>query len=886
VNTVARNTPELLAPAGDWDALRAAVANGADAVYFGLPEFNARRRAANFAPESLPEVVAYLHDHNVKAHVAFNTLVFSDELRRAAEYIARIAEAGADAVIVQDLALVRLIGRMAPTLPIHASTQMTQTECRGIEYLRSLGVRRIILARELSLSRIGELVRQVRVELEVFVHGALCVSYSGQCLASESLFGRSANRGECAQACRLPYQIVVDGTPAPRFPAYLLSPNDLVAADRVAELVRLGVAALKIEGRLKSARYVAATTQVYRSAIDAALAGKPFSLSPEQERDLAQSFSRGGTRGFLDGASHQTLIDGRSPKSRGIRVGTVTGRTPRGIVVRIDSPGTPGGLAATLLKAGDGVVFDEGRPDRDEQGGRIYSVEPLPDAEKGDRPFRGKGETDGRAGGRGGGSRLSFSRGGTSRFGKAPAAARAGDRFELTFGRDDLNLAAVPIGSTVWKTDDPVVRRRWERSFRRDRIVRRVPLTARVHACAGSPLEITLVDDTGHEAHVTSDGPLQAAKKHLLTTATLREQLGRLGDTPFELRSVELQGPAGTAVTVPVMAPKSVLNDLRRRAVQALRECRSREARHAALHPGVVDAIRREIGSGESASRRATVAVGAEELRRVSADVGQEDFARLYVLVRDADRLRTVLQWAAAAPRPPAMIYCDFADLKDYAEAVARVRSAGLAVGLAVPRILKPGEEALVRRIAEHRPDALLVRNLGALELLRSCAVAPPLIADFSLNVANEIAASMLRELGVRRIVPGHDLDWRRVKAMLSHAPAGWFEIVIRQHVPLFHMEHCLFAARLSRGGDCTDCGRPCKRHRLALRDRVGAVHPVLTDAGGRNTVFNGSAQSVLERVAAMRSAGLRHFRVELLTEPPEEVCALLDSCAESLQGE
>jgi len=879
VDTVARNTPELLAPAGDWDSLRAAVANGADAVYFGLPEFNARRRAANFTLEALPEVISYLHDRNVKGYVAFNTLIFSEELPRAAEYVARIAEAGADAVIVQDLALVRMIGRMAPALPIHASTQMTQTEPRGIEYLRSLGVRRVILARELSLSRIGDLVRQVQVELEVFVHGALCVSYSGQCLASESLFGRSANRGECAQACRLPYRLVADGRPVAHAPAYVLSPNDLAVHDRISELISLGVAAFKIEGRLKSARYVAATTQVYRSAIDAALAGEPFALTPRQELDLAQSFSRGCTRGFLDGASHLGLIDGRSPKSRGVRVGVVTGRTPQGIVVRIDRPAMPRGLAAVPLKPGDGLVFDEGRPDRDEQGGRVYSVAPLGEAETAGRP-RGQGKPGNRAAGRGR-ARRTLSRSGTS----APLVAEAdfGGCFELTFGRDDLNLAAVSIGSTVWKTDDPAGRRRLEGSFRRDRVARRVPLTARVHACVGSPREIRLVDNAGHEACATSDRPLDAARKHPLTIAMLREQLGRLGGTPFVLESVEWQGPGGAAA--PVMVPKSVLNDLRRRAVQALRECRSREARHAGLHPGIVDAIRREIGSVDSATERADVAAGAERLRHVSTDPGQGDFARLYVLVRDGERLHTVLQWAAAARRPPAMIDCAFADLKDYAEAVARVRSAGLAVGLATPRILKPGEEALVRRLAEHGPDAMLVRNLGALDLLRSCAATLPLIGDFSFNVANEIAAFMLRELKVRRIVPGYDLDWRQVKAMLAHAPAGWFEIVIHQHMPMFHMEHCLFAARLSRGGDCTDCGRPCKRHRLALRDRVGAMHPVLTDAGGRNTIFNGSPQSVLGRVAAMRRAGLRHFRVELLTESPEEVCALLDSCAESLQG-
>ena len=202
---MAMNTPELLAPAGDWDAMRAAVSNGADAVYFGLSNFNARHRAANFSMEKLPEVMEYLHAHNVRGYLALNTLIFSDELGEAVEFVRRAGAAGADGIIVQDLGLAKLIHRMTPTLPIHGSTQMTLTEARGIEFVRRLGVERVILARELSIGEIQKITETTTVPVEVFVHGALCVAYSGQCLTSESLGGRSANRGQCAQACRLPY---------------------------------------------------------------------------------------------------------------------------------------------------------------------------------------------------------------------------------------------------------------------------------------------------------------------------------------------------------------------------------------------------------------------------------------------------------------------------------------------------------------------------------------------------------------------------------------------------------------------------------------------------------------------------------------------------------
>ena len=196
--------PELLAPAGDWDAMRAAVANGADAVYFGLETFNARFRAHNFTLEELSEVMDYLHRHNVKGFLTFNTLIFSDELEQATEYIRAMATAGVDAVIVQDLGIAKLIHQIAPTLPIHGSTQMTLTEPRGIEFVKKLGVCRVVLARELSIDEITKIMQTTQFPVEVFVHGALCVAYSGQCLTSESLGGRSANRGHCAQACRLP----------------------------------------------------------------------------------------------------------------------------------------------------------------------------------------------------------------------------------------------------------------------------------------------------------------------------------------------------------------------------------------------------------------------------------------------------------------------------------------------------------------------------------------------------------------------------------------------------------------------------------------------------------------------------------------------------------
>jgi putative protease len=801
--------PELLAPAGDWECLRAAVANGADAVYFGLTNFNARHRAANFTPEELPEVLGYLHRHNVKGYVAFNTLIFSDELAEAAGCVRLIAEAGADAVIVQDLGLARLVHRIAPTLPLHGSTQMTLTESRGVEWVRGLGVERVILGRELSVEDVRRVRAQTDLPLEVFVHGALCVAYSGQCLTSEALGGRSANRGQCAQACRLPYEMYVDGRHRELGDrAYLLSPQDLAAYELVEPLVRAGVACFKIEGRLKSATYVAATTRTYRAALDAALAGRPFVLPREGLLDLEQSFSRGFGHGFLDGVNHQALVQGLFPKSRGVRVGTVAGTTRHGVLVELAEAADVAGL----VKPGDGVVFDEGHPEKDERGGRVFAVRPV----------------------------------------------RRGV-VELTFGRGDEDTFAVAAGARVWKTDDPAFRKRMEATYARDVVARRVPLAVRIHGRVGGPLAVHAAADGGAEAEVSWPGPLELARKHPLDEATFRDLFGRLGETPYELGPVTLDLPE------PVLVPKSVLNDLRRRAVALLLERRSATSAHAIVEADALERLR-----ADAAARKAPAPATPQ----------------LYVLARTMEQLEAVLAWRPEAPlERPALVWCDFEDVRRYADAVTAARAAGMPVGLVTVRIVKPGEEGFLAPLERLGADAILVRNFAALSRFRGLTPQPVLVGDFSLNVANELTAALLTDAGLDRLVPSYDLNWEQLAALLGRSDPGRFEAVIHQHMPMFHMEHCVYAAFLSTGKDWRDCGRPCDRHKVDLRDRVGAEFPVVVDAGCRNTVFNSVAQSAAEFLPRMRSLGVRHFRVELLRESAAEVGPLLEQYARVLSG-
>ena len=804
--------PELLAPAGDWDALRAAVANGADAVYFGLSNFNARHRATNFTIDDLPKVTDYLHCHNVRGYVTFNTLIFSDELPEAVRFIAAIVAAGVDAVIVQDLGMVCLIRAVAPGLAIHGSTQMTLTEPRGIEFVRRLGVERVIVARELSVDEIGQIAKQTPMPLEVFVHGALCVAYSGQCLTSEALGGRSANRGQCAQACRLPYDLIVDGHYRDTGDRnYLLSPQDLAAHDLIEPLAKLGVRSFKIEGRLKSAEYVAITSQTYRAAIDAAVTAQPFELDRQRQLDLQQSFSRGFSHGFLGGINHQVLVPARFPKSRGVRIGTVVDKTNHTLIIQLDPSHAK--HASSILQPGDGIVFDEGHPEQDEQGGRITRVREL-DVH----------------------------------------------RLELTLFQGSINLAAIATGSLVWKTDDPAMRRRMEQSFSRDLVVHRDPIDFQLTGAIDGPLTLQCQDTTGNIGRAIWPGPLQVARKHPWTIELIREQLARLGDTPFELQNVAADFPPEA------MLPKSVLNDVRRHAVAELIANRDNR-RHQTVNLAALDILRAEVQT------------------KHPPEATNSDPAQLHVLVRTTDQLEAVLAWKPLSPLAGATtVFCDFEDLRRYRDAVTKAREAGVPIALATLRVLKPAEAGLLRLIAKAEPDAILIRNLASLEFF-SEHEGPKLIGDFSLNVANELTADLLLAQGLDRITPSYDLNWDQLAAMLARIDPAALEVVVHQHMPMFHMEHCVFAAMLSNGKDATDCGRPCDRHRVELRDRVGADFPLLADTGCRNTVFNSVAQSAAEYIPKMLDLGVHHFRVELLRETPDQVAPLLTHYANVIAG-
>jgi putative protease len=789
--------PEIMSPAGYWPQLRAAIEAGADSVYFGLKHFTARAKVG-FSLGELPEAMTTLHRRGVKGFVTFNTLVFEHELSEAARALESIAEAGADAIIVQDVGILKLARRIVPSLEIHGSTQMSVSSADGVRLAQSLGASRVTLARELSLADVRAIRASTDCELEIFVHGALCVAYSGQCFSSEAWGGRSANRGQCAQACRLPYDMIVDGKLRPLADArYLLSPGDLYALEQIPEIVEIGISALKIEGRYKDAAYVALTTRAYRQAVDDAWAGR---ASHADKLQLEQVYSRGLGPYFLTGTDHQAVVNGRAPRHRGVLMGKVTRITPTGVIVEPAEAQT-----ISPLKPGDGVVFDAAdwrSPEEPEEGGRVFEVS---------------------------------------------------DR-EIRFGNGVLDFARIRRGDLVWRTHDPEIDKAARPYVEATTPVRKQPVDVRVTAREGAPLETEWRVGKALVV-VKSDVALAAATNRSVTVEYLREQLGRLGNTPYQLANVELQTKGQP------FAPASLLNRARREAVERLQQAQG--------SVGQVVNLRTECHSVQPGAAR--------PIDVVPQTLTPHATPALHLLVRTPEQLK-----AALALRP-ASITLDYLDLYGLKPSLERVRAAGIAARVASPRVLKPGEERIVDFLLSCECP-LLVRSAGLLHQLREKPHAE-LVGDFSLNAANTITAAEFLSMGLRSLTPAHDLNAAQVAELARGVGGDRLEAILYQHMPVFHTEHCVFCRFLSTGTSYRDCGRPCESHVVELRDPAGRAHPVMADVGCRNTVFGAEAQEASRHLDAWRAAGIAHFRLEFAHESGEQVTAIFSAFARALTG-
>lgn len=500
---------ELLAPAGTWEALEAAVNAGADAVYLGGKAFGARAYAGNFDRDELSRAVRFAHLHGVRLFVAVNTLADDREMRELADYLAFLSNAGVDAIIVQDLGVLRLARLVAPELPRHASTQMTITNAAGVRFAADCGMVRAVPARELSIADLRAAAAE-DIEIEAFIHGALCVCYSGQCLMSSLIGGRSGNRGRCAQPCRMPYTLIGDsGENLLRGSAgaYLLSPCDLNTLDVLPQMIEAGVCSFKIEGRMKRPEYVAVVVDAYRRAIDGCLAGDYF-VSGRDRANVEQIFNRGFTTAYLTGRPGRKMIGDSRPDNRGVPVGRVESLRRGRAAVRLEKE----------LRCGDGLEFAG-------KGGVGTTAASLTV----------------------GGRKVECAPAGSLAEIDVPPGVREGARVFRTLDKKLMDYAAAFYGEKNKK---------------------RVPVKARVTAALGRPLEVELSDREGHTGRGRTKFRAEAARTRPLDEASLRRQLERLGATEYVLNELE------PAVEDGLMVPVGEINEARRQACEALDRAR------------------------------------------------------------------------------------------------------------------------------------------------------------------------------------------------------------------------------------------------------------------------------------------------------------------------
>lgn len=480
------NKSELLLPVGNMNMCLAAIHNGADAIYVGMPHFNARGRTTDFSITELKEMIDTCHLYGVRVNLAFNVVIFEEELSEAISLLREVLPLGPDALIIQDVGLASLVRKMSPTQVIHGSTQMTVTNHEAMTLLSDLKIKRFVLGREVSLPEMRAIKEKTESELEVFVHGALCVAYSGQCFTSESIGGRSANRGQCAQSCRLEYEMIVDGKKRELGDLkYLVSPKDLCGIAEIPELLNIGIESFKVEGRLKTPEYVASAAKNYREAIDRAVSGAILSKKQieNSKTEMGLTYSRGFFSGWLHGVDHQELVDGTYGAHRGVEIGRVVKVDNKSLQVEINYP---------HLKNGDGVLFAGIRGKKSEVGGMLYGVKKV-----------------------------------------------SGNIFELTLGKD-VDLKKIQKDMTVYFNHDAVVEKKLTQSYTDKNLKKRIPLTIKTEAVIGKPL-VVIVSDGVNSVLVESVESLEPAQDRPTTKGQLAEELGALGATCFILDELTLK---------------------------------------------------------------------------------------------------------------------------------------------------------------------------------------------------------------------------------------------------------------------------------------------------------------------------------------------------------
>lgn len=817
---MSRPVPELLAPAGTLDAARAALANGADAIYLGAERFNARDDGAQFTMDDLEVACRLAHARGVRIYLTFNILLKPTELRDALLHLGECIDRGIDAAIVQDLGAVRLIREIYPALEIHGSTQMTVHDVTGARLLRELGVDRVVLARENTLEDIRAIRAAVpELGLESFVHGALCIAYSGQCFMSGMISERSANRGSCAQSCRKDYVLTDALSGAELDRGYLISARDLGAWDHLAGIAEAGIGCLKIEGRKKKPEYVATVTRGYRDLLDRLAAGRWKRPSAAEVQPLVQIFSRGFTGGMYGGRAGRDYVTRDQPDNRGAELGRVTGRQGRELLITVSQP----------IAVGDGLGFEH--PDGAARGNTGFAVTRVRDLGQ--------------------------------HAGKHTQAINAG--------------TDVPDGWVVVRSSQAALLAGARSSFAEvgaDDAGRRVPIGVCVGGSAGEPLTARFTVD-GQVVTVRSTIPLSRAEKRPLDRARLEAQLGRLGETPFGLGALDC-----SALDSDLFLPVSALNDLRRDAVRELVRRRDlATADRRMLRASAIDSTLRSLCPGAAPRAERGVPQGAH-LRgslappgmtaspfRLTAEVWRVEDA---LAAADAGATEISLDLFIRHPTPPVSRVRALADSLAARDITPRLRT---------PTIVRPEERRVLDKwLALGTP--LVSGHLGL--IAEQTRAGRDVVADYAVNCFNQASAREIFQLGASRIVLSIELTGEEMAQVSAPWEGRGFEIFAYGRPEGMTTEHCTLSAAFEREpATCRDlCVR--KHPHVELTDPAGYVFPVATDSACRNRLLHSRPVDASEYLPWLWRHGFRSYRL-VFNVPGDPVAAVTAAYREQL---
>ena len=842
---------ELLAPAGSYDAFLAAVENGANAVYLGGKQLNARQSAGNFDEQELEKAIDYAHLRGVSVYLTMNTLVLDSEFEQAIEFAKLAYRLGIDAIIVQDLGFAAAIREQLPEIHLHASTQMTTYSLEGVKELEQLGFSRVVLARELSLNEIDYICKNTKLEIEAFVHGALCISYSGQCLMSSIIGGRSGNRGKCAQPCRLPYTMLREGNAVGE--GYLLSPKDISYIEDLDRLVKAGVHSFKIEGRMKSPEYVAMVVSKYRKYLDEVIrnidideqTGAQSStdnnadtnagtnadtsavtsaetdaqastdarsarahISEQDMHELMQSFNRGGfSKGYLNKKIGPDMMTYKKPKNWGTYLGVVAAHNEKtgSLRIKLDSN----------LNMGDGIEVWTISIGAESPGGIVTKI--IKDKQ-------------------------------------LVRSAQAGDTVTVEIIRGKIRS-----GSKIYKTTDKALNEQAARSYTSE-ASRKLPISGEFYMQRGELPRLILRDYRGNEAIKYGEVVAEAAQNKPLSEQRIREQLCKMGSTPFFVESLKINTDDG------LVLPISELNNIRRLAAQELEEL-------------IVSSYKRQDQNGyikaDGINNTECITGTNKQAKPLLSAIFYSESRGVELSNLDVDRLYIPFNQLLSGDRQ-----------KDIEEA----RSTGKEIYAAIPAITRGKWNELVKNnIKKIEPiiDGFLCGSLSTLNIFKQYKTveSTKVFGDYSLNVLNGRTLEQLKKLGLSGATLSYELNLRNIEQL--DIPDGFLvEAGVYGKLPVMTSEYCPIGS-VCAGRSPEGCSAICRGGTYHLKDRMGARFPVTGDPiDCRSTIYNANTLFAPEAISKLAKGNIDYLRLSFVDESAEEIYNIINVHRQLIKGE